>query len=121
MLLEGPLVPVMPAFRDDERLDLDATAALVDALINAGIRAFWTTYGTSHFFSLTDREIHDLTASVATVTRGRATFIASTSYHWPVEEVLDFCRAAAGLAVDAVKVQVDWRLAPAEARAVEHY
>jgi dihydrodipicolinate synthase/N-acetylneuraminate lyase len=49
--LHGPLVPVMPAFRDDESLDLDATARWIDHLIDAGIRLFWTTYGTSHYLA----------------------------------------------------------------------
>src|SRR5262245_38350737 len=121
MLPNGPLVPVLPAFRDDEGLDLDATAGLIDALIDDGIGAFWTTYGTSRFFSLPDAEIRSLTGAVAAVTRGRAAFIASTTYHWPVAAAIDFCRWAAEQGVDAVKVQVDWRLAPAEARVVEHY
>ena len=117
----GPLVPVMPAFDDDEALDLDATCRLVSSLIDRGIRAFWTTYGTSHFFSLSDREIEELTLAVAAVTKGRAVFIASTSYHWPVPQVLAFCERVGRAGVDVVKVQVDWRLAPSEAAVLEHY
>jgi len=119
--LGGPLVPVLPAFSDDETLDLDATVRLVGHLVDAGIQAFWTTYGTSHFFSLTDAEIRDLTAAVGGVTRGRATFIASTSYHWPLAQTVDFCAFAAAHGVDVVKVQVDWRLGPSEAGVVDHY
>ena len=82
--LHGPLVPVMPAFRDDGALDLDATTRWVDGLIEAGIRLFWTTYGTSHYLSMGDAEVEALTSAVAAVTRGRAIFIASTQFTWSV-------------------------------------
>ena len=112
--LAGPLVPVMPAFDADESVDLDATARWIDGLISAGIGAFWTTYGTSHYLSLGDREIDDLTAAVADVTRGRAAFIASTQFHWPTRQCLAFTEHAARHGADVIKVQVDWRLRPAE-------
>ena len=112
--LVGPLVPVMPAFVADESVDLDATARWIDGLISAGIGAFWTTYGTSHYLSLGDREIDDLTAVVADVTRGRAVFIASTQFHWPTRQCLAFAEHAARHGADVIKVQVDWRLRPAE-------
>lgn len=119
--LAGPLVPVMPAFRDDETLDLDATARWIDGLVGAGIPLFWTTYGTSHYFSLSDREIEDLTAAVGEVTRGRAVFIASTQFHWPLEQCVAFSEHAARHGVDAVKVQIDWRLRPAEDLVLARY
>lgn len=119
--LHGPLVPVMPAFRDDETLDLDATARWVDHLIGEGIRLFWTTYGTSHYLSMGDAEIDDLTAAVAAVTRGRAVFIASTQFHWSTSECVAFAERGAGQGVDAVKVQIDWRLRPADDLVFERY
>jgi dihydrodipicolinate synthase/N-acetylneuraminate lyase len=119
--LHGPLVPIMPAFRDDESLDLDATAAWVDQLIGRGMRLFWTTFGTSHYLSLDDAEVDALTAAVADVTRGRAVFIASTQFHWPLHRCVDFAEHAARHGADAVKVQVDWRLGPAEAVVLERY
>lgn len=119
--LAGPLVPVMPAFRDDASLDLDATARWIDGLIADGIGAFWTTFGTSHYLSLSDREIDDLTAAVADVTRGRAVFIASTQFHWPLHQCLAFAEHAARSGADGIKVQVDWRLRPADSVVLERY
>jgi dihydrodipicolinate synthase/N-acetylneuraminate lyase len=119
--LHGPLVPVMPAFRDDETLDLDATASWIEGLIDAGIRLFWTTYGTSHYLSLTDAEVEALTAAVAEVTRDRAVFIASTQFTWPVHQCVGFADRAAKAGADAVKVQIDWRLRPANGDVLAHY
>ncbi|MBM4408364.1 MAG: dihydrodipicolinate synthase family protein [Chloroflexi bacterium] len=119
--LAGPLVPVMPAFRDDQSLDLDATARWIDGLITAGIGAFWTTFGTSHYLSLSDAEIDDLTAAIADVTRGRAVFVASTQFHWPLHQCLAFAERAARSGADVIKVQVDWRLRPAESVVLERY
>jgi len=79
--IRGPLVPVMPTFGADEALDIESTCRWIDGLIGRGIRLFWTTYGTSHFIAFTDDEIVELTRAAAGVTRGRATFIASTPYH----------------------------------------
>jgi 4-hydroxy-tetrahydrodipicolinate synthase len=119
--LRGPLVPVMPAFREDESLDLDATARWVDHLIREGIGLFWTTYGTSHYLSMGDAEIGDLTAAVAAVTRGRAVFIASTQFTWSTRQCIAFAQTAARNGADAVKVQIDWRLAPADDVVFERY
>ena len=119
--LVGPLVPVMPAFRDDESLDLDATAAWVDDLIRRGIGLFWTTFGTSHYLSLDDAEIDALTAAIGDVTRGRAIFIASTQFHWPLHRCVAFAEHAARHGADAIKVQVDWRLRPADDIVFERY
>ncbi len=119
--IRGPLVPLMPAFTDDEKLDLDSTSGLVDWLIEAGIPLFWTTYGTSHFMSLGDAEIMDLTRAIAGVTRGRALYIASTAWQWPVAQCREFIRRAADWGVDAVKLQVFWSFAPSDQAVFDYY
>ena len=65
---------------------------------------------------LADDEILELTRCVASVTRGRSIFIASTAYHWPLDRTRAFIQQAAQWGVDAVKVQVDWRSWPPEER-----
>jgi dihydrodipicolinate synthase/N-acetylneuraminate lyase len=111
----------MPAFGDDGALDLEATAAWVEDLVARGIRNVWTTFGTSHYLSLDDGEIDALTAAVAGATRGRAVFIASTQFHWSLDRCLAFAEHAAGHGADALKVQVDWRLRPADDVVFERY
>lgn len=110
--IEGPISPVMPAFGTDEKLDLASTCKWVEWQIASGIRIFWTTYGTTHYMSLTDDEICALNQAVANVTRGRATLIASTNFTWSVEKCLYFINEAREWGVDYVKVQVDWRWNP---------
>ena len=81
--LNGPLVPILSAFDDQQRLDTESVTQWVESLIDRGIKHFWTTHGTTHFMCLADDEIVELTRCVASVTRGRSIFIASTAYHWP--------------------------------------
>jgi 4-hydroxy-tetrahydrodipicolinate synthase len=111
----------MPAFGPNEALDLASTCRWVDSLIDRGIRLFWTTYGTSHFMTLSDEELMELTRAVAAVTRGRATFIASTAFHWSTQRCIEFTQFAAECGVDIVKLQVDWRWLPSEDLVFEHY
>lgn len=117
----GPLVPVMPAFSAGEQLDLASTCRWVEWQLAAGIRNFWTTYGTSHYMSLTDEEIYALNQTVAGVTRGRATFIASTNFGWPVAKCLEFIASARTWGATAVKVQVDWRWNPHADAVFDYY
>lgn len=112
--IQGPLTPVISAFDEDENLDTASVCRWVDWLINSGIRLFWTTYGTSHYGFLTDDEVMRLNMAVAEVTKGRAIFIASTTFHWPIHKCILFLNAAADAGVDIVKLQVDWRWAPDE-------
>ena len=79
--IRGPLMPILTAFRENERLDIDSTRKWVDWLLGKGIRLFWTTQGTSHFMTLSDREVVDLTQALAEVISGRGLFIASTPVH----------------------------------------
>lgn len=119
--LKGPLSPILAAFHDDERLDIDSTCRMVDWQIQQGVKLFWTTHGTTHFMSLTDREVLDLTAALAKVTAGRATLIASTPRHWATEACIEFVEFAAKAKVDVVKVQVDWTFTFSADQLVEHY
>lgn len=119
--IKGPLVPIAPAFREGGTLDLESTCAWVDWLVNSGIKLFWTTYGTSHYKCLSDREIMDLTEAVAQVTRDRAIFIASTNYHWPASQCASFLEFASQCGVDIVKLQIGWRWDPPEDMVFEFY
>ncbi|MCX5662736.1 MAG: dihydrodipicolinate synthase family protein [Planctomycetota bacterium] len=119
--LKGPLVPVLAAFHDDERLDIDSTCRWVDWQIRSGIKLFWTTHGTTHFMSLTDREVMDLTAALAQVVHGRGTLIASTPRHWATNACIEFTEFAAKAKADVVKVQVDWNFTFSSNQLVEHY
>lgn len=119
--IRGPVVPILPAFAADEGLDLESTTRWVEWLLSSGIPIVWTTYGTSHFMMLDDREIHALTEAVAAATKGRAVFIASTAYHWSTAQCISFTEFCGRAGVDVVKVQVDWRMRPSNQSVIEHY
>jgi 4-hydroxy-tetrahydrodipicolinate synthase len=119
--IRGPLVPILPAFAEDDALDIDSTCNWVDWLIGEGIRLFWTTQGTTHFWCLTDAEVRDLTRALAQVTRGRAVLIASSRLNWSTRETIEFVHLAAEWGADIAKLQVDWSFNPKEDLVFEHY
>lgn len=118
--IRGPLAPVLAAFSDDDRIDIDATCRWVDWLITQGIKLFWTTQGTTHFMSLADREVRDLTQALAAVTAGRALFIASTPWHWSTRQCIEFVTFAARCQVDVVKLQFVFDWEPGADQVVAH-
>jgi len=111
----------MPAFDESGQLDLHSTANWVNWLIDEGIKLFWTTHGTSHFFCLSDEETAALTRTVAEVTAGRAVFIASTAFHWSAGKCVEFIEKASLWGVDAIKLQVDWAWSLEERDVLAHY
>lgn len=119
--IAGPLIPVLAAFDDEERLDIDATCRWIDWLISKGIRLFWTTHGTTGFACLTDGEIRDLTRALAETIRGRGTFIASSAFRWSTNETIAFTHYAAECGADAVKLQIDWAWNPRDDEIIKHY
>ena len=108
--IKGPLVPILPAYTDDGKLDLEPTCGWIDWLIQRGIRMFWVTPGTTRFKNLSDDEIRDLTREVAQVTRGRALLIAATPFHWDAGECIRFVEFAQGHGANIVKITANWNL-----------
>lgn len=119
--IQGPLVPVLTAFGDDERLDIDSTCRAVSWMLDRGIKLFWTTHGTTHFMSLTDQEIMDVTAALAKTIGNRGIFIASTPRQWATDACIEFTRFAAKHGAHVVKVQVDWNFSFSADQLLDHY
>ena len=119
--MTGPIVPVIPAFGEDGSLDLESTCGWINWLIDNGMRSFWTTGGTTHYFCLTDDEIYTLTKAIAECIDGRAVFIASINWHWPVHKARDFIAFAHECGVDVVKVMIDYRFNPTDENIVKCY
>jgi dihydrodipicolinate synthase/N-acetylneuraminate lyase len=74
--LRGPVHPVLPAFDAAGGLDLDATAAYVDALVRRGAHCLIVTAGTSRLNLLSFDEVAALNAAVARACDGRAVAVA---------------------------------------------
>ena len=119
--LVGPLAPVLPAFTDDEGLDLDATCRWVEWVVASGTPMLWLTPGTTRYFSLSDEEVWELTRAVAGVTRGRAILIAATNLHWPVHQCRRYVEHAAECGADVVKVSANWLAGPSQDAVLEYY
>ena len=119
--LKGPLVPILPAFTEQEELDCESTCRWVDWVVDSGIRLLWLTSGTSRYGCLTDREIWDLTQAAAEVTRGRALLIAATNLHWPVGECRRYVEHAAVCGANIVTVQPNWRSNPSDDDVFNYY
>ena len=119
--LKGPLIPINPAFKDDGSLDINSTCRWINWLIENGIRNFWTTGGTTHYFCLTDEEIFTLNKELAECISGRASFIASANWHWPEPMIIKFIEFAAECGIDVVKVMLDARFHPSDKSRIESY
>ena len=119
--IRGPLVPIVPAFDDDERLDLESTQRWLDWIVGSGIPLVWLTYGTSRYFALSDEEVQALTKAVAEVTRRRSLLIAATNFHWPVHQSRRYLEFAADCGADVVAVQCNWHVNPSDDAVFEYY
>jgi 2-keto-3-deoxy-L-arabinonate dehydratase len=76
------VLPVMPTtFRDDESLDLDSQARVVDFLIDARADAICVLANYSEQFSLTDDERDEVAAHVLDHDAGRVPVIVTTSHY----------------------------------------
>ena len=119
--MQGPLVPINPAFCDDGSLDIESTCRWINWLIDNGIRNFWTTGGTTHYFCLTDEEIFTLTKAIAECIGDRAIYIASANWYWPVHKVKEFITFSRDCGVDVVKVMLDAKFRPKDDVLIESY
>ena len=100
--IRDPLVPILAAFDENERLDIDSTSRWVDWLITNGHTLFWSTYGTMHFMSMSDSEVLELTKQLGKVIGDRGIFIASVPWQWATSSCIDFVHFAADCGVHAV-------------------
>ncbi|HXP54545.1 MAG TPA: dihydrodipicolinate synthase family protein, partial [Streptosporangiaceae bacterium] len=76
------VIPVAPTtFYDDERLDLDSQARVMDFLIDAGVSAVCVLANYSEQFSLTDAERDQLTDHVLGHVGGRVPVVVTTSHY----------------------------------------
>src|SRR6201996_8633304 len=76
------VIPVAPTtFYDDESLDLDSQARVMDFLIDAGVSAVCVLANYSEQFSLTDAERDQLTDHILTRVGGRVPVVVTTSHY----------------------------------------
>jgi 2-keto-3-deoxy-L-arabinonate dehydratase len=83
--MDAPLngvVPVVPTiFHEDEAVDLDGTARVVDYLIDAGVNGVCLLANYSEQFSLTDAERDTIAVALLERVAGRVPVIVTTSHY----------------------------------------
>jgi 2-keto-3-deoxy-L-arabinonate dehydratase len=98
--MDAPLtgvVPVVPTiFHDDETVDLDGTARVVDYLVDAGVDGLCVLANYSEQFSLTDAERDTIARTLLERVAGRLPVIVTTS-HYSVRVAAARSRAAQDL------------------------
>jgi 4-hydroxy-tetrahydrodipicolinate synthase len=98
------VVPVVPTiFHDDESVDLDGTARVVDYLIDAGVDGLCLLANYSEQFSLTDAERDAIARALLERVAGRLPVIVTTS-HFSARVVAARSRAAQDMGAAMVMI-----------------
>ncbi|HWG12782.1 MAG TPA: dihydrodipicolinate synthase family protein [Streptosporangiaceae bacterium] len=98
------MIPVAPTtFHDDESLDLDSQARVMDFLIDAEVDAVCVLANYSEQFSLTDTERDQVTGHVLSHVAGRLPVVVTTS-HYSARIAAERSRRAQQLGADMVMV-----------------
>jgi 2-keto-3-deoxy-L-arabinonate dehydratase len=98
------VVPVVPTiFHDDETVDLDGTARVVDYLMDAGVDGLCLLANYSEQFSLTDAERNSIAPALLDRVAGRLPVIVTTS-HYSARVAAERSRAAQDMGAAMVMV-----------------
>ena len=98
------VVPVVPTiFRDDDAVDLDGTARVVDYLIDAGVDGLCLLANYSEQFSLTDAERDAIARTLLEHVAGRLPVIVTTS-HYSARIAAERSRAAQDMGAAMVMI-----------------
>ena len=81
--LKGPVVPINVCFNEEGTVKYGAVGGYGDWLCEEKTGVRRVTAGSREDVSLSDREIWDLTATVAKANDGRSLFVASTGFWKP--------------------------------------
>lgn len=117
--VKGPVVPINIPFDKNFDIDFPCLEKYINFLCTSGIKTILLTYDSSEITNLTEKEVFDLTKSIADVNQKRAVFISSTPFWW-LKKSMDYIHFAAETGVDAVKIQVNPRIRISEDELVNY-
>lgn len=103
--INGPVYPVIPAFHDDESLDLDSVRSYLKYLSRNGASAFMVTVGTSRFSLLSPQECKALNQASVEVLKDEDqnnTVIVADRHRGDTETAIDFCQHASSIGADSI-------------------
>lgn len=108
--LQGPVATVIIPFNRDYSVDHGALRDWVDFMAAQGVPVIILTYGSAEVFNLEEREILDISRTVAQANKGRAVFVSGTGYWWE-DRCVRFIREACDQGADAVFLHVNHQVA----------
>ncbi len=118
--LTGPIASVSTPFDKDGNIDWKSLRKIVDFIIEGGSRTVLLTCGDSLYTVLTDREIAQVTKTVAEQTAGRAMLVAAGS--WWLGESITFARMIREWGVDLfMPLPPDWAGSCSEEGLADYY
>ena len=108
--LRGSVATIIIPFNEDYSVDHGALRDWVDFMVVRGVPVLILTYGSAEMFNLEEREILDISRTVAQANKGRAVFVSGTGYWWE-ERCVRFIRKACDQGADAVFLHVNHQVA----------
>ena len=119
--LTGPIASVRIPFTRDGFIDFAGLDRYIDYCIDGGSRTVMLTHGDSLYSLLTHSEIADVTRSVYTRARGRASVCAATGI-WSTPEAKEFAEFCSDLGIDMLMaLPPDWARSCNTEDFVEYY
>jgi 4-hydroxy-tetrahydrodipicolinate synthase len=119
--LTGPIASVRTPFHRDGGVDFNGLRNVIDFDIAAGSKSIVLTAGDSHYISLSDAEISQVTKVAVEHVAGRALVVAADRY-FHTRQAVDFARFAAGVGADVLMVlPPDWGASTTPETLADHY
>ncbi len=102
--ITGPVYPLLPAFQEDESLDLDALRRYVEYLNSHHVRCMMMTAGTSRYHLLERDEILQLNQAFLEANQGKSISIAATPMTGSTRSMVDFIKRVEEYGADIVLI-----------------
>jgi 4-hydroxy-tetrahydrodipicolinate synthase len=119
--LTGPIPSLKTPFLKDGAIDFDGLRRLIDHNLAAGARALMLTAGDSHYVSLSEKDIAEVTKVTVEHTAGRALVIAADRYYH-TSQAVEFAKYVRDVGADLLMVMPpDWGGSATPQTFADHY
>ncbi|HKJ51302.1 MAG TPA: dihydrodipicolinate synthase family protein [Gammaproteobacteria bacterium] len=103
MKFEGIYTPIVTPYRDDNSIDYERLAELVDFLVDGGVHGIISAGTTGEYYAQSMTERFELMKFIKQRIKGRVAFIVGTGA-LTTEESIDYARGAVEVGADAILV-----------------
>lgn len=119
--LTGPMPSLKTTFLQDGSIDFNSLRRLIDFNISHGAKALMLTAGDSHYVTLSEHDIAEVTKVTVEHTAGRALVIAADRYYH-TNQAVEFARHVRDLGADLLMVMPpDWGASSTPQSFADHY